>query len=467
VYQTLQREPAVFPASQRYRAMQPVNRAITIRLLKQRQKQVPVDFWLPHYVQQVWSADRVDEMNFWRSYYRQFHERDLPFHQQVVLALHNQDKDLARTLLAMGGDMPASQKANLIELADSRTKAQAIRLAALSSAQHEQEQLELRRDIVREVSVHESGVGLSQSIENQGLLDSGKTEFVVKQAMDNITLEAKLAHREFESNSALDLENIDTRQSLEIAAIRLNEAGQWKIGARLDQRDDTDEVGFSTQWQRQLQSGLTLGLSAQWNGLDDTTILSKALTRAHFLQTDVEWQVTARDRIEFMIGGRQFMDWNSGDAFAEGARGRIRYTHHVNYQRPSLYFSLGYDWQENSIDTALPQNLHGRLNNAGLSRDSLLPESFSQLGMSATVQHGNPHALNADTPSPRYILSVGVAQRLRQSATVFSVQAGLGIPILGNDELAIGYRYNSKPLGGIDDQDSHVFQLSYNYRFGR
>jgi hypothetical protein len=87
--------------------------------------------------------------------------------------------------------------------------------------------------------------------------------------------------------------------------------------------------------------------------------------------------------------------------------------------------------------------------------------------MSATVQHGNPHALNADTPSPRYILSVGVAQRLRQSATVFSVQAGLGIPILGNDELAIGYRYNSKPLGGIDDQDSHVFQLSYNYRFGR
>lgn len=467
VYQSFRTQPQAFPVNQQYRAMQPVNRALTIRLLKQKQGTTPVDLWLPQYVQQVWSSNRVDEINFWRAYIQRFYNDDLPFHQQVVLALGNQDKYHAQDLLLKGGDMPASQRANLIELADSRSKAQSIRLAALDDAQHAQEQLELRRDIVREVLVHESGVAVSGRVTQQGLLDTEEQQIRIKQSLDNIAVEAKIQRRKYTREEAHDIGAIGEEKSLTFILSGLNESGNWQATASLDQRQDANKLAFSGRWQRQLQAGVNLALSAQWNGRDNTTALSKALVRAHAVQTDLEWHVSSRDRLEFMLGARQYTDWLNDNSFANGMRGRLRYTHHVNYQRPSLYFSVGYDWQSNSIDSDLPDNIQRRLTLANLGQDSLLPKNYGELGMSATVQHGSPHALNADTPSPRYILSVGVAQRLQQSATVFSVQAGVGVPIIGNDELAFSYRFNSKPIGGIDDQDSHVFKLSYNYRFGR
>lgn len=467
VYQKLSTDPKALTVNQRYRAMQPVNRVSTIRLLKAQQSLDHGQVWLPEYIQQVWAGGRVDELNYWRSYYKKHYHKDIPTSQQLVVALHNIDKEHIKKLLQNASDRPSSQQANLVELADSKAVAQSLRLDSLNSTKKRQEQQELRRDIVREVSVHESGTGISYSTEDSGFMEMNVTTATVKQAFDNWQLSAKINQRALSKVTKINLDDIGTESDLKLGVRRLTPMGEWSTDITFSQRDSKHLVGMGVSWKKTLSSNTLVTANVGVNARNNTTALSNLLTKQDYISGQLQWNVTARDRIEIMSGVNRVKSRYTQGSISNGNEGRIRYTHHINLQKPSLYISTGYEWKNNQLKNVLPRKISQRLSEASLGTNSLLPKKYSQVFLSATIQHGNPHALNADTPTPRYLLTLGVAQRLQQTSTVFSVEAAVGVPVVGNDELALSYRYTSKPLGGVTDDTSHLIKLSYNYRFGR
>ncbi|MGI9287317.1 MAG: hypothetical protein ACR2P1_18180, partial [Pseudomonadales bacterium] len=152
--------------------------------------------------------------------------------------------------------------------------------------------------------------------------------------------------------------------------------------------------------------------------------------------------------------------------FASGYNAGLSYSHRLNFADPEWAITAGVEWQKNSVDSRFPADITDRLRDINTSPDTILPEDYGQVFIGTTLQRGDLHALNVRTPSPRYLFNTAIAYQWPLSQVSFAVSFGLGWRIMGNDELALTYGYNSKPLGGQGDAAQDI-RLSYSYRFGR
>ncbi|MGI9292530.1 MAG: tetratricopeptide repeat protein [Pseudomonadales bacterium] len=431
--------------------------------LQQTRGQRGVQQWLPQHTDQLIAQGDADVVNFWRMWLQQHEQRDLPVLQRMALAQHNYDRDAMQGLLQRAEITP-SIHANTLQRLGWNSQALAVGLEALQPSAGDQQGL---RELTAQLgSERPSGWRVDWRSDQLGGIDLQGPELSWAQNFDNWHSQLELQNASYSSDNLVDLSGIGDETVLQWRWLHDTRHGNWSVKPLASWRDDQSIYGLQGQLERRWDSRLSTTVAAAWQDLPTVTPLLRAFGVYDHIDGSVNYAFSARDSITANIGLNRFQARVGGDTFARGYDAGISYSHRINFADPEWAITAGVEWQKNSLDARFPADITSRLRDANTSPDTILPEDYGQVFIGTTLQRGDLHALNARTPSPRYLFNTAVAYQWPLSQVSFAVSFGLGWRIMGNDELALTYGYNSKPLGGQGDAAQDI-RLSYSYRFGR
>ena len=101
-----------------------------------------------------------------------------------------------------------------------------------------------------------------------------------------------------------------------------------------------------------------------------------------------------------------------------------------------------------------------------MNADQLLPERVGQFYVGSQWRRGLPGALNRTRGQYTWLLDTSTGWDWEEQSMTYAINAGLGVELLGDDELSLTGGYQSAPIGGDGDSGGNV-NLSYSVRFGR
>lgn len=419
--------------------------------------------WLPQYTDRLIGQGDADAVNFWRMWLQQQYQQDLPVLQRMSMATHNYERDTILGLLQHDAITPA-MRADGLQRLGWNSQALAVGLQALQPAAGDQQGL---RELTSQLSSERpSGWRVDWRSDQLGGIDLQGPELTWAQYFDTWHSQLELQNASYSSDNLVDFNDVGDETVLQWRWLRATRHGHWFIKPVASLRDDQSVFGVQGQLERRWDSRLGTTVAAGWQDLPTVTPILRAFGVYDHIDSSINYSLSARDSISANIGFNRFQARVSGVTFARGYDAGISYSHRLNFADPEWAMTAGVEWQKNSIDAHFPADISARLRDTNTSADTILPEDYGQVFIGTTLQRGDLHALNARTPSPRYLVNAAVAYQWPLSQVSFAVSFGLGWRIMGNDELALTYGYNSKPLGGQGDAAQDI-RLSYSYRFGR
>ena len=139
------------------------------------------------------------------------------------------------------------------------------------------------------------------------------------------------------------------------------------------------------------------------------------------------------------------------------------------FDGPAWQLRGGIDYQRNRLENRLPDDLlaahGGALTLDGARSRDLLQDRYGQVYLGSTWRRGFPGALNRSRPQYTWIVDTWPAGS-GQKEFNYGIDLGIGIELLGDDELAFTFGYQSAPQGGGGDAGG-TLGVTYSTRFGR
>ena len=431
--------------------------------LQQTRYQRAAQQWLPQHTDLLIGRDNIDAVNFWSTSLKQHNEQELPVLQRMALAQHNYDRDAMQKLMPRAEITP-SIRANALQRLGRNNDAQAEGLAALQPAAGDQQGLgELTAQLGSE---RPSGWRAQWRLDQLGGLDLQGPELTWAQNFDSGHSQLDLQKASYSSASLADVADLGDETVLQWRWSQDTQHGSWSLTPLASWREDESTFGLQGDIQRRWDSRLSTTVTAAWQDLPTVTPVLRAFGTHDHIDGSANYAISPRHSIAANIGLNRFQARVSGDAVARGYKAGLSYSHRLNFADPEWAITAGVEWQKNSLTTLIPADITARLLDSNTSADTVLPKDYGQFFLGTSLQRGDLHALNARAPSPRYLFNAAFAYQWPISQLSFAVSFGLGWRIMGNDELALTYGYNSKPLGGQGDAAQDI-RLSYSYRFGR
>ncbi|MCJ8168929.1 tetratricopeptide repeat protein [Atopomonas sediminilitoris] len=245
--------------------------------------------------------------------------------------------------------------------------------------------------------------------------------------------------------------------------------GHWLAGFDSSWRADSDRAGLfaERQWRYAEEDQVTLGVN--WRVTTDETGLLYALGYKEGLFANGSINVSARDQLSWRGAYNQFY-LRDGDKLGHGWQGGAEWAHTVLYKEPHWILRTGLSWQENQRQDQLPDDLLAA--NGGVLRldeptpADLLPARFGEIYVGSLFKRGIPGHLNRYMPQFTWLVDTQVGYQWPERSIAYNVNVGLGVEVLGDDELALMYGYSSAPSGGGGEAGGQ-WQLTYSTRFGR
>ncbi len=431
--------------------------------LQQTRYQRTAQQWQTQHTDLLIAGDNIDAVNFWSSRLKQHGKRELPVLQRMALAQHNDDRDAMQELMPKAEITP-SIRANASQRLGRNNAALAEGLAALQPAAGDQQGL---RELTTQLgSERPSGWRAQWRLDELGGIDLRGPELTWAQNLDSGHSQLDLKKASYSSASLADVADLGDETILQWRWSRDTRHGSWSLTPLASWRDDESTFGLQGDIQRRWDSRLSTTVTAAWQDLPTVTPVMRAFGTHDHIDGSANYAISPRHGVAANIGLNRFQARVSGDAVAHGYNAGLSYSHRLNFTDPEWSITTGVEWQKNSLATRIPADITARLRDSNTSADTVLPKDYGQFFLGTSLQRGDLHALNARTPSPRYLFNAAVAYQWPISQLSFAVSFGLGWRIMGNDELALTYSYNSKPLGGQGDAAQDI-RLSYSYRFGR
>jgi hypothetical protein len=101
-----------------------------------------------------------------------------------------------------------------------------------------------------------------------------------------------------------------------------------------------------------------------------------------------------------------------------------------------------------------------------VTADDLLQSRYGQLYVGSSWRRGLPGALVRTRPQYTWLVDVTAGWQWLDQTFNYGINTGLGVEVLGGDELALTVGYQSAPQGG-NGQAGGTLGVSYGVRFGR
>jgi len=393
------------------------------------------------------------------------HERRLeaPVWQDLALAMRADDEASVQAMLDAGTGLSAGDRILALRklgrdadawtlavrtLGDARTPADrrvaSEQYAAMKRFRPRFASALTRRTTSGDLAIEESGVGLRYTLGASAL---GVGVDVVRGRFDSDTFTGEETER---SGVVIGLYRESTRQDVGIRAGVLDDGDRALVhgDARYARRDALGrrEASVEIAWNEAADESAELRLAGKRNraGVSlETSIGARAFARLSAEASEISTRVDDRrlarglaTRAELGLrGGLGGIAWSSSVVAADVRRDRV--------DRLPLELRLGQD-------TTL---------------DGVLPESARTLSLLGSLSRGGVGGNFPDTASPRYYLNGGLSHAWPEQALGLQLDAGVGMRVLGNDELALAFVRDTRLSGRRNTGDLSSIGLSYRHHF--
>jgi hypothetical protein len=320
------------------------------------------------------------------------------------------------------------------------------------------------------------GVQLALNERNFGGLRQLGEQFLLATAVGDSYLAVGLESSTFSGSDLLDEQRLGREQALRLSLTTPVADGDWTLLLEASQNAVQNRQGFGLERSWQLSGRDALALGLEWQVQSDESGLMRALGARDSLYAQGQHAVSVRDQLSWRLARNSFST-AKGAALGDGWAASFELSHSLLAREPQWLLRSGVTWQENKTVSELPSELfssHGgalfdanpKINFSGAAPSDFLSSRFGELYVGSTWQRGTPGALNRAWPQFTYRLDAKAGWQVPDNKLAYAFEAGLGVEVIGDDELALLGSYSSAPIGG-EGQAGGQLRLAYSLRFGR
>ncbi|MPQ67664.1 MULTISPECIES: tetratricopeptide repeat protein [unclassified Pseudomonas] len=397
-------------------------------------------------------------------------------YEQIQEALRGSNRAALEHLVSSGELDPAQQVEALNSLGRG-AEALAVDLSALGDDQPPAIREQLRRQAIEMTERTPQGVLLAWEHQDYGgLVFNGPRLTSARYLNDNWYAKLVLEQGRY-SGETLEPSRLGSETNTELTLQRQLESGNYKLifDSSLRQDDDRNGLGVSRTWQ--VDSGNELDAGADWHRKNEDSGLMRAFGRQDDLWAGGRHRYSARDQLSWNLAQRWFAT-RGGDDLGKGQALKIEFDHTLQFEGPNWELRSGIDYQQNSLNNRslanLANTLGGGIDLAGLELDdpsqitsqTLLQKQYGQWFFGSSWRRGFPGALNRTRGQYTWLVDLSTGWQWTDNTINYAVSTGVGTEVLGNDELAVTFGYQSAPQGGTG-KSGGTAGVSYSVRFGR
>jgi polysaccharide biosynthesis protein PelB len=269
----------------------------------------------------------------------------------------------------------------------------------------------------------------------------------------------------FEASSDTGLTAAPGSESTLNLGWRLRHGGVWDAQAGL--RDEGDsmkvpvELGYRSpdgpRWQYRLH--------LQKDAVSDTGVMLRMLGTTDNLTTALDYRIDSRLSASLRGGLHRYQSLGGSD-LAHGQTAGWNLTYYLAQGTCPLSLSVGGAWEHNTVVHELPADLQ-LMFAAETAPTVLVPESYRDTGLTLHIGRGDLHTDFPQTASPRWFAELWIGNVEPGAGLSVAGRAGLGISLLGSDELGLTAEYDNRLDKTADNNATVRTQISYRYYFGR
>ena len=395
--------------------------------------------------------------------------------EHIQQALRSRNKAQVRTLLARSDLDPAQRTQALIRLGQ-LAQALDVSLSALGDEQPAVVREQLRRQAVTIQERTPQGAKLAWHAQDFGGLEFNAARL---QAAHNLGeqwyADVQLEQGTYDSDELISA-RLGRERNTALALQRHVEDGHYTLAADTSQRKDDDRTGLSLARSWDLSDRDRLEAGVDWQRKSEDSGLMRAFGQHDSVWLNGRHGLSARDQISWAVAQKSFST-RGGDDLGSGQALKLEYGHRLQFAGPSWTLRSGIDYQHNRLDDGELDSLSVRnggavknsddaLADRRVQADDLLQSRYGQVYLGSSWSRGLPGALNSGTPQYSWLVDVAAGWQWTEQTFNYGINTGIGVEVLGNDQLALTLGYQSAPQGG-DGKAGGTLGVSYGVRFGR
>ncbi|MFI8482331.1 tetratricopeptide repeat protein [Pseudomonas sp. NPDC078700] len=398
-------------------------------------------------------------------------------YEQLSEAVRTLNRTRLQAELDKGGLDPL-QETEVLTALGKNSQAHAYALSHISNEYPESVSNQLRASAAGIIEATPQGAQVGwQSEDFGGLKLKGARAAIASNLTDDWYARLDLFDGRYDSQS-LDESVIGNERNAELTLQRAMDNGLFGIELDASWRDDEDRFGFGLFRTLQLTSGDLLRFDLDYHREADESGLLRALGMRDGLTVGGQHNISARDQIAWSVG-QQYYKTRQGDDIGSGQKYNLEYNHTLFFAGPAWVLRTGVDYQSNSLENSLPDDLltsaananasglsGGALDVEGATPETLLEERYGQLYVGTSFQRGLPGSLNRSHPQYTWFVDMQAGWQWVDQEVNYAISTGLGMEVIGDDELAFSMGYQSAPQNG-DGEAGGTAAITYSTRFGR
>lgn len=403
-------------------------------------------------------------------------------YEQLSEALRTMNRDRLQAELDQGGLDPL-QETEVLTALGKDGQAHALALNHISNRYPDAVSNQLRATAASIIEATPQGAQIGwQSEDFGGLKLKGARAAIARNVTDDWYARVDLFDGRYDSKS-LDESVIGNERNAELTLQWAMDNGLFGIELDGSWRDDEDRFGFGLFRTLQLTSRDLLRVDLDIHREADDSGLMRALGMRDGLTFSGQHNLTARDQIAWSIG-QQYYQTRQGDDIGSGQKYNLEYNHTLFFAGPAWVMRTGVDYQSNSLENSLPDDLlkqmevddlngdpvivqmGGALSVDDATPETLLEERYGQLYVGTNFQRGLPGSLNRSHPQYTWFVDMQAGWQWVEQEVNYAISTGVGMEVIGDDELAFSMGYQSAPQNG-DGEPGGTAAITYSTRFGR
>lgn len=380
-------------------------------------------------------------------------------------ALQTQNRQALERLLAQDGLDPA-QRVEALQRLGANSQAMAEALAALSSEQPVVVREQALRQALALQERNPQGIQVGMRQQDFGSLKlQGPTVLVARQLDHDWHASLSLAQMEY-SGSGLYQARPGIEQSAELELTRTLDNGSLGVAVDSSSHDEGDRFGFGLSRGLQLTSKDALVFRADWKRQAEDSGLLRALGQRDGFGISGTHGISARDQLSWSLTHQRY-SMLDGEAVGSGQQANLELSHAVFFEGPAWTLRSGLSYAKYRLkNNELPDETEDDVSEFMSTPADLLQERFGQLYVGSTWRRGFPGALNRGTAQFSWLLDVLAGWQWTEQQANYAITTGVGMRVLGDDELAFTFGYQSAPRNG-DGEPGGTLGVTYSARFGR
>lgn len=437
--------------------------------------------WFENFTAQLSANGQADVTGQWLAWGR---SQGLPIerYEQLAEAMRTMNRTQLQDELDKGG-LDTLQTAEVLAALGLNSQAYAYALSNISDRHPDVVSQQLRSFAASTIEQAPQGAQLGWKSEDFGGLKlEGAQAAIAHNLGDNGYSRLDLSEGRYDSQS-LDESVIGTERNASLLLQRSLSTGLLGITMDGSWRDDKDRYGFGLFRTLRVTSRDLLRLDIDFHREADDTGLMRALGMRNGVTLSGQHNLTARDQIAWSLG-QQYYETRQGDDLGSGQKYSLEYNHTLFFEGPSWVIRGGVNYQNNNLESTLPDDLLVRKvftdadgdesflpQGGALAEDDATPETllearYGQLYVGTSFQRGLPGSLNRSHPQYTWFVDMQAGWQWVEEDINYAISTGVGMEVLGDDELAVSMGYQSAPQNG-DGEAGGTAAITYSSRFGR